>query len=303
MAKTTRTRTARAPRAKTGPRRARVITQSGNVMSRIVSSPQPVSLRAVRRFKILRCTGRFYREEARDAKLLACARRVPGLLALKKPHPDRVTSGRLRTGLVERGLRGGNAGAQGEGMAAARQAGFDGAKRSQDVTEVSRTHVTDTEVFALDSRMQSPRQRDAGRRDTGQEARRGHTRREARGGHRVSGELSLERNLTQAQYGDARAHRTRQRTVACEARIQALGQNLPQADVERPDEVHSRRAEIGHLAGFVGPHDGQPVAPVGIVVGDGTPAGPEGFHGARSGHHQRQAGGYACLLYTSPSPR
>ncbi len=76
--------------------------------------------------------------------------------------------------------------------------------------------------------------------------------------------------------------------VAGEAGLHPLLQNLPQADVQGPDEVDGRGAEVGGLPGLVRLHNRQPVGPVGIIVLDGCLPLPEGLHGPAPGEDDGQ---------------
>ena len=159
--------------------------------------------------------------------------------------------------------------------------------------------MPDAEIFILDGGVQPARQRHAGLAHLRQQVGAVHPGREARRGHGVRGDGVAERHLPHAQRGDAGLDRAADARVPGKARLQAFLQNLAQADVERKHQVDRRRAKVGRLAGFVGFHDGQPVAPIGVITARRRLARLERSQRARPGHQQRQARRHAHRLLRS----
>ena len=175
---------------------------------------------------------------------------------------------------------------------------LDGPHRGQDIGRRHGAHVANAEVPCLDLRVQPTGQDDPGLVDTLQQRGVDTLRvvgcRQRRGRHRRA-----HWNLLQSQGCHRRLERLAQPAVPGETGLHPFLQDLAQAHIQCPDQVHRRRAKVARLPCLVGLHDGQPLGPVSVVVAHRLLALAERLHGPRPGHHQGQPRRYANGLLGS----
>ncbi len=153
--------------------------------------------------------------------------------------------------------------------------------------------MTDAEILGLDLGMQPPGQDGSRRLDPRQQVGPRDSFRISRRSHGIGSVLWPERHLAQAQGRHGLPAGPAQRPVPIKASLHPFFEDLPQADVQGPDQVDGRCAKVAGAARLVGLHDGQPVGPIGIVAAAGRLALPVDLHRPWPGNHQGQARGHA----------